>query len=257
MVGIMSRRLTIILIPLLVISGGLAFSPEMRAQARRNTNHGSVWDGVYTDAQAQEGQALFEANCIKCHGRDTGGFAAKELYGDRFFERWREDTLDSLYGFMQNMPPAGPALSAPEYMNILSHILWANGFPPGSARLDTSGLSMIRIEGEDGPQPLPDRASVQVVGCMTRSGSDWTLTMATDPVRARNTEEATEIELKAADAKQLSTQTFELGNFFMLGSFDRDAHEGHRMLAKGALVRQDERDRISLTALDSVASSCP
>ena len=217
MVGIMSRRLTIILIPLLVISGGLAFSPEMRAQARRNTNHGSVWDGVYTDAQAQEGQALFEANCIKCHGRDTGGFAAKELYGDRFFERWREDTLDSLYGFMQNMPPAGPALSAPEYMNILSHILWANGFPP----------------------------------------SDWTLTMATDPVRARNTEEATEIELKAADAKQLSTQTFELGNFFMLGSFDRDAHEGHRMLAKGALVRQDERDRISLTALDSVASSCP
>ena len=153
--------------------------------------------------------------------------------------------LDSLYSFMQNMPPDGAALSAPEYMNILSHILWANGFPSGPARLDTSGLSLIRIEGEDGPQPLPDRASVQVVGCMTRSGSGWTLTMATDPVRARNTEEATEIELKAAGSKQLGGRTFELGNFFMLGRFDRDAHEGHKMLAKGALIRGSDSDRIS------------
>ena len=251
----MNRRLTNFLISLLTFSGVLAYATQVDAQVRGNTNHGSVWDGVYTDSQASEGQALFETNCIKCHGRDTGGFAAKELYGDRFFERWREDTLDSLYSFMQNMPPAGPPLSAPEYMNILSHILWANGFPPGSARLDTRGLSLIRIEGEDGPQPLPDRASVQVVGCMTRSGSDWTLTMATDPVRARNTEEATEIELKAAGSKQLGARAFELGNFFMLGSFDRDAHEGHKMLAKGALIRGDS-DRISLFALSSVGSSC-
>ena len=91
---------------------------------------------------------------------------------------------------------------------------------------------------------------------MTRSGSDWTLTTASDPVRARNTEEATAMELKAAGSKQLGTQTFELGNFFMLGSFDRGAHEGHKMLAKGALVRQDDGDRISLTALDSVAPTC-
>ena len=253
----MNRRLTTLLIPLLTFSGVLAYATQVDAQVRNNGgDHRSVWDGVYADSQAREGQALFEAHCIKCHGRDTGGFAAKELYGDRFFERWREDTLDSLYSFMQNMPPAGPPLSAPEYMNILSHILWANGFPPGSARLDTSGLSLVRIEGEDGPQPLPDRASVQVVGCMTRSGSNWTLTMATDPVRALNTEEATEIELKSADSKQLGARTFELGNFFMLGGFDRDAHEGHKMLAKGALIRGSDGDRISLFALSSVGSSC-
>jgi len=33
------------------------------AQASR-----SVWDGVYTDAQARRGQALFEQNCVSCHG---------------------------------------------------------------------------------------------------------------------------------------------------------------------------------------------
>ena len=217
----------------------------------------SVWDGVYTDAQAEAGQALFETHCIKCHGQDTGGFAAKELYGDRFFERWREDTLESLYSFMQNMPPAGPRLRDSEYMNIMGHILFANGFPSGSGRLNTTVLESVRIEGENGPQPLPDRATVQVVGCMTRSGDDWTLTLASDPVRARNTEEATELELKASAAKQLGTLTFELGNFFMLGSFDRAAHEGHKMLAKGALVRHpDSVDRISLTALDSASESC-
>ncbi len=250
----MNRRVATFVIALIAFAAALASATEATPQT--NGNQRSVWEGVYTEAQARDGQVLYETNCIKCHGRDTGGFAAKELYGDRFFERWREDTLDSLYSFMQNMPPDGAALSAPEYMNILSHILWANGFPPGPARLDTSGLSLIRIEGEGGPQPLPDRASVQVVGCMTPSGSDWTLTKATDPVRARNTEDATEIELTAAGWKQLGTQTFELGNFFMLGSFDRDAHEGHRMLAKGALVRQDEGDRISLFALDSVAPTC-
>ena len=252
----MNRRVATFLIALITFAAALASATEATPQTNGNGNQRSVWEGVYTEAQARDGQVLYETHCIKCHGRDTGGFAAKELYGDRFFERWREDTLGSLYSFMQNMPPAGPARSAPEYMNILSHILWANGFPSGSTRLDTRGLSLIRIEGEDGPQPLPDRAQVQVIGCMTRSGSDWTLTKASDPVRARNTEEATEIELKAAGSKQLGTQTFELGNFFMLGSFDRDAHEGHRMLAKGALVRQDEGDRISLTALDSVASTC-
>ncbi len=244
------RKFVVLLIPLLIFVG------EAWGQSRDSGPDRSVWDGVYTDTQAENGQVLFETHCIKCHGRDTGGFAAKELYGDRFFERWREDTLDSLYSFMQNMPPAGPRLGEREYMNIMGHILWANGFPPGSVRLNPGVLHTIWIEGEDGPEPLPDRAIVQVVGCMTRSGTDWTLTMASDPVRSRNTEEATELELKASASKQLGTETFRLGNFFMLGSFDRDAHEGHKMLAKGALIRSSEMDRIALTALDSAGESC-
>ena len=246
----MYRKLTVPLISLLFLVG------EARGQSSDTGPHRTVWDGVYTDTQAQDGAVLYETHCIDCHGRDTGGFAAKELYGDRFFERWREDTLESLYSFMKNMPPPGPRLRESEYMSILGHILLANGFPSGTSRLDASLLPMIRIEGEDGPQPLPDRAIVQVIGCMIRSGDSWTLTMASDPVRARNTEEATELELKAAAAKQLGSQTFELGNLFMLGSFDREAHEGHRMLAKGALIRRNEGDRISLTALDSAGSSC-
>ena len=34
----------------------------------------SVWDGVYTAAQAQRGAPLYEKDCAECHGADlTGG----------------------------------------------------------------------------------------------------------------------------------------------------------------------------------------
>ena len=119
-------------------------------------------------------------------------------------------------------------------------------------------LGNIRIEGKDGPQPLPDRAAVQVVGCMTRPGGDeWSLTLASDPVRARNTEAATPLERTLAADRPLGTRTFELGNFFMLGSFDRAAYQGHKMFAKGALIRGSDGDRISLFALSSVSVGCP
>ncbi len=42
------------------------------AQASR-----SVWDGVYTDAQAKRGQALFEQNCVSCHGPALEGDGEK------------------------------------------------------------------------------------------------------------------------------------------------------------------------------------
>ena len=28
----------------------------------------SVWDSVYTDGQAKRGEALFNQNCVSCHG---------------------------------------------------------------------------------------------------------------------------------------------------------------------------------------------
>jgi len=33
----------------------------------------SIWDGVYTSAQADKGKALFSDNCAKCHGGTLDG----------------------------------------------------------------------------------------------------------------------------------------------------------------------------------------
>ena len=146
---------------------------EAEGQEPEGRDQRTVWAGVYTDAQARDGRMLADTKCIRCHGEALGGGNAQELLGDRFFERWREDTL------------------------------------------------------------------------------------ASDPVRARKTEAATPLERTLAAARPLATRTFELGNFFMLGSFDRAAYQGHKMFAKGALIRGSDGDRISLFALSSVSVGCP
>ena len=49
---------------------GLSYG-VVRAQGK------TVWDGVYSDAQAKRGEALFGDKCAMCHGADlSGGDAA-------------------------------------------------------------------------------------------------------------------------------------------------------------------------------------
>ena len=33
----------------------------------------SIWDGVYTEAQAKRGAAIYSAECAGCHGLDLTG----------------------------------------------------------------------------------------------------------------------------------------------------------------------------------------
>src|SRR5688572_2329219 len=50
-----------------------------RAQAPR-----TVQDGVYTDAQAARGQALFTKECAGCHGAELQGAQGPPLKGEGF-----------------------------------------------------------------------------------------------------------------------------------------------------------------------------
>ena len=70
---------------------------------------GSVWaqaggktvlDGAYTEAQATAGETAYKATCVNCHGaelRGGGGGAAPPLRTNEFLDRWREDSLSSVY----------------------------------------------------------------------------------------------------------------------------------------------------------------
>ena len=50
----------------------------------------SVWDGVYTEAQASRGKALYSQECASCHGSElTGGEMAPPLAGGEFMAGWR------------------------------------------------------------------------------------------------------------------------------------------------------------------------
>ena len=62
-------------------------------------------------------------------------------------------------------------------------ILKSNGFPAGTTELAPETVADVQIIPKEGPGELPANTLVRVVGCLSKSGSDWVLTSATAPER--------------------------------------------------------------------------
>ena len=111
----------------------------------------SVWDGVFTAAQAERGAAAYAANCGFCHGAGLAGTGeAKPLTGPEFLSSWNGLTMGDLFERTRTtMPMAKPGtLSRETYADVLAYVLKFNGFPAGAAELDrrTEMLASIRID---------------------------------------------------------------------------------------------------------------
>jgi mono/diheme cytochrome c family protein len=111
----------------------------------------SVWDGVYTKAQATRGQATYTEECLKCHGENLGGGeGGPPLAGKEFLEKWNGRTAGNLFGVIRkSMPSDDPGnLSSRQYSDLVAYILSMNEFPAGQKELDreTALLDEIRIE---------------------------------------------------------------------------------------------------------------
>jgi cytochrome c553 len=100
----------------------------------------TVWDGAYTDAQAERGQAGYQQSCIGCHREDLrGDNTAPSLVGESFTFLWGDMEVGELLGRIQKvMPPDRPgSLPAQTYTDIVAFILKKNEFPAGSKELGT------------------------------------------------------------------------------------------------------------------------
>jgi mono/diheme cytochrome c family protein len=175
----------------------------------------TVLDGVYTQAQAMRGEAQYQNNCSGCHGETLDGRAMGALRGEKFLDRWREDSLDLLFDQMRTrMPARAPgSLSESAYLEILAFILKANNLPAGSKELTAADLSTAKLVGTNGPKPLATNTLVVVIGCFEPGPSKtWVLANASEPVRKRNATEITVEELKSAAEKPLGLQSFRLQN---------------------------------------------
>ncbi len=263
-----ANRLVLLLVPAAMIAISLGvFSATVRAATAtqaQSADPKTVWDGVYTSAQANRGLVEYQASCSGCHrgelDGDTGLSMDGRLRGDGFMKRWMGTSLDGLFTALQaTMPPENAGgLSAHAYLDIVALLLRANSFPAGDGELRADLLGSILIEGEHGPEPLPSFSFVQLVGCLTKGADDtWHLTHASEPVRTTETDQSTPEEWEAAEAKPLGTQTFRLQNFEYLGAdFSPLAHRGHKMQTKGVLIRVAAGDRIQLTLMEMLAPSC-
>ena len=139
----MNFKISFLAIICLAVLG--AFSSNLLAQSR------SVWDGVYTQDQAKQGQALYNENCSSCHG-DTlmGGESAPALAGGEFLSNWNGLTLGDLFERIRTtMPQSRPgSLSREKNTLILSYMLSVSQFPAGKTELpqQTEVLKEIKID---------------------------------------------------------------------------------------------------------------
>lgn len=111
----------------------------------------SVWDGVYTEDQAKNGQAFYNSECASCHGDQlNGGEMAPPLAGGEFMSNWNGLTVGDLFERVRtSMPPGTPGkVSRETKVAILAYVLQANKFPAGKDELagQTEVLKQIKIE---------------------------------------------------------------------------------------------------------------
>lgn len=121
----------------------------------------SVWDGVYTDAQATRGEAVYAQKCGQCHGGQLNGTGeAPPLVGGEFVSHYDEQSLGDLYDRVRTTMPMDNPKSLPreDYADILAFLLKANRFPAGDTALDRRSemLSMIAFVAQ---KPVPAERS--------------------------------------------------------------------------------------------------
>ena len=109
-------------------------------RAAQGTAAKSTWDGVYGDAQAQRGEAIYGAKCVECHGPEGSGGSAPVLNGAEFAVQWDGIALSDLFDRIRTTAPAtNPGtLNRDEVAALMAYLLKVSGFPSGPSDLPNS-----------------------------------------------------------------------------------------------------------------------
>ncbi|MGE3402233.1 MAG: c-type cytochrome [Vicinamibacterales bacterium] len=112
----------------------------------------TVWDGVYTQAQAARGATLYAQRCAQCHGDLLQGFeAAPALAGPLFVATWEGVQLGELADRVRiSMPLDSPgSLSRQQTADLLAYMFEVGKLPAGSQELpgDAALLGQITFRG--------------------------------------------------------------------------------------------------------------
>ena len=206
----------------------------------------TVWDGVFTDAQATRGQNTFAESCSRCHTLTADG--KSPVMGEPFWKSFQQKTVGEMLQWLTaNMPNGAPgSLSQIAYADIAAAIFKANGFPAGAAELAVGATGDVRIVQKDGNEELPANALVRVVGCLAKSGSEWVVTNVGSPQRA---------ESASGDAASAALGNRTMPLKFVLTRLD--AMVGARVAVNGLLIGAGGADGINTTTVTRVAAKCP
>ena len=114
----------------------------------------SVWDGVFTEAQARRGQAVYAGSCGTCHGRRLNGApddpdtrSTPPLARARFLRVWEGRSLATLFEYTRaTMPESNPnSLTDQEYVDVIAYMLTVGGMPAGDDELQPDPQRLARV----------------------------------------------------------------------------------------------------------------
>lgn len=134
----------------LILAGVLAFGALAPAMGRGTA------DGLFTQAQAEEGAQIYAVRCAMCHGRDLAGTVEVPGLRGRFVAYWAGRPVGELFSYMSRaMPQPQPGSLSPEdNARLLAFLLQANGAPTGTRALPSDAAALARINFD--PIPASD-----------------------------------------------------------------------------------------------------
>ena len=120
----------------------------------------TVWDGVYTKAQASRGALVFDAECAACHGSSgAGGGMAPQLVGAAFSANYDGLTVGDLFERNRTtMPPGNEgALTSQQLADVTAFMLQFNQFPDGDKDLPAQAMMLKAIKYVAMPPERPNQ----------------------------------------------------------------------------------------------------
>jgi len=239
-------------------AGKTELPAEVSALDEISIQQRGVWDGVFSEAQADRGR-LPAARCQGCHGPQFAGTdRAPALKGAAFLANWEGASVSRLFAKVRDtMPPGNTDSIGPDAkVDILAFLFRENGFPSGPAELtaNTELLDGLQIAKKDAGGGTPNFSLVQIVGCFSRDPSGgWTLTQATAPVVTRDSVPGADA-LESAESRSLGGQTY--GLVSVDASAKTGALDGRKVEVRGLLYRDGAYGDINLTSLRPLGPDC-
>jgi cytochrome c len=120
---------------------GLVVIAQPAAAQANSSSTKTIWEGVYTTAQAESGERLAAQNCVICHAPST------EWGHPSFIAAWNGRSIADLREHIQaSMPFDRPgALTSQEYTDIVAYMLKLGNVPPGEQPLPTGKEAQEQI----------------------------------------------------------------------------------------------------------------
>lgn len=132
------------------VIGGSSLLSAQQGAAGSSSNSLSIWDGVFSEEQARQGQSVYGSLCLACHQENLQGDSvsgAPPLAGADFLATWSGKTVkDLVEKIAATMPVETPgSMSLPETLDTVAYILFVNRCPPGQEKLSRDPTVLSRV----------------------------------------------------------------------------------------------------------------